>query len=336
MTEKRQQYYLVDYTKLICALLVVMIHCLEIPTGHFFAELIVKCFSQQAVPYFFISSGFFFALKQNNGKSYDYAVNRIIYILKTYFLWVLIWSPMIIYRYMNIYSDSSFFYIILVIFRRIIFAGEGVYWYLLALAEALLLICLAQRTKKMKLLVCISFIMFLLGLYYDFGSNVPIITKFFSVIYFIFSWSNNVLMRGLPYTLVGYYIAQSIEKEKNNGKSLLGLYFVICIINVYIYLTGPNKIYIFFYPIQALLLFLISIKREFNNGNGLYAKECRKLSTVIYLVHTLFIYYVADILFTVYAPISLKAAIAIIGSILVYFLVEKCNSKMIKRTLMII
>lgn len=335
MSEKKNQFYRVDYIKLICSFLVVMIHCLQVPAGHKFSELIVKCFSQQAVPYFFIASGFFFALKADKDNSNKYVLDRVLYLLKSYLIWVLIWSPMIVYRYLKIYKGSSVFYIAMIIFRRVFFAGEGVYWYLLVLAETFFIIYIAKKIKKMNLLTGLSIIMFFLGLYYDYGSNNPTFSKFFSIIYLIFSWSNNVLMRGLPYTLVGYYIAHGLTKENHNSRKLFVFYCILCLINVSIYLMWNNKIYIFFYPAQAIILFLISINKNFNKGNGKYAKECRKVSTVIYLLHTLFIYYVADIAFTIYAPIILKFAIAVIGSFLAYYLVNRSKNNCLKKVLMI-
>ena len=42
---------LIDVTKLFCAVLVLLIHCLEVQSGHPIATFIVKCFSSQAVPF---------------------------------------------------------------------------------------------------------------------------------------------------------------------------------------------------------------------------------------------------------------------------------------------
>ena len=56
-------YPLIDTVKLVCAFLVVLIHCVEVEIGHPIATFIVKCFSTQAVPFFMITSGFFAANK---------------------------------------------------------------------------------------------------------------------------------------------------------------------------------------------------------------------------------------------------------------------------------
>lgn len=65
----RVKYWpLIDVAKLVCALLVVLIHCVEVQQGHPVATFIVQCFASQAVPFFMIVSGFFCARKimQNN------------------------------------------------------------------------------------------------------------------------------------------------------------------------------------------------------------------------------------------------------------------------------
>ena len=58
---KGYYFHLIDIAKLVCAFLVVLIHCVEVESGHPIATFIVKCFSTQAVPFFMIASGFFVA-----------------------------------------------------------------------------------------------------------------------------------------------------------------------------------------------------------------------------------------------------------------------------------
>lgn len=63
--DKKKYWPLIDVAKLVCALLVVLIHCVEVKQGHPVATFIVQCFAGQAVPFFLIVSGFFLCKKNN-------------------------------------------------------------------------------------------------------------------------------------------------------------------------------------------------------------------------------------------------------------------------------
>ena len=128
MVGRKKQYFpLVDYAKFFCALLVVLIHCLEISEGHPVATFIVQCFSSQAVPFFMIVSGFFVADKiDNKVKMKEIAKLCIKNWLSIYLAWAVLWLPYYIQFYSSKYPNASIVYICVMILRRFLFAGQGV------------------------------------------------------------------------------------------------------------------------------------------------------------------------------------------------------------------
>lgn len=331
----RKKYPVIDICKLYCAFLIVFMHCVEVKNGHLLAYSLSKCCTQQAVPFFFIVSGFLYARKNKCGASGDN--KQIFRYLVVYFIWMLIWSPIVIHRYFTMYSGRSVLYILMVILRRILFAGEGVYWYLLVLFESLFMINLAQKYRKMNILIGISVVFFILGLWYENGSSIPIMQRMFSAIYFVFSWTNNVLMKGLPYTLIGYCLYRHVDKIRHYKKMwLITAYLVVLFANITIYLnTSLDKMHIFIYPVLACILFLISVNEELNDFVTKDTKTLRNLSTVIYLTHTLFIYYVADPLVTAGGPIPIKYVVAVGLSMLTFLIIRNTENRYVKKVFMI-
>lgn len=102
---------LIDISRLLCALLVVLIHFRSQLSFNPIATMIIKCFSNQAVPFFMIVSGFFWARKCFNNKSNNNIIEitkRIcINYLLIYFLWTILWTPWFIDLYKSTYGGTS-------------------------------------------------------------------------------------------------------------------------------------------------------------------------------------------------------------------------------------
>lgn len=135
---------LIDISKLYCACLVVFIH---MGFGDSFS--VVPCLSRQAVPYFFLVSGFFLykrlSTTDNARKSvFLYAKNLLV----VYFVWTALWLPYTINEYTSLYAGKSIIYVVIVLIRRIFLCGNAPYWYLLVLAEAAIGLKLVIQKQK--------------------------------------------------------------------------------------------------------------------------------------------------------------------------------------------
>ena len=327
-------YPLIDIFKFICALLVVMIHCLEIPYGHPIATAIVKLFSSQAVPFFFIVSGFFIG---NKLVSSDWDLSVVRKPLKSwlylYLAWTVIWGYYNINMYVTKYPDASVLYILVLLFRRIVMAGQGVYWYLLILIESVALLAVFIKFKKEKLFYYIAIAGMLLSFAYDMNFTLYGLDKINSIFYTLFSWSNNVIMKGIPYVAIGFFI--SVNKNvfsKAKFKPILLLYLLVNITMICIYGENENLLYAF-YPLQAVCLFLIAFLKQDIAINTKVNKVCRNMSMVLYYVHTIILYWIIDPLLGKDVAILLKFIIVFIMTYSLYWITMKSDFKFSKKIL---
>ena len=323
-------YPLIDTVKLVCALFVVLIHCVEVEIGHPIATFIVKCFSTQAVPFFMITSAFFAAnkidRKTNLKKIIGLCFNNWLF---KYSVWSILWLPFYIVLYHLKYPDVSFTYRFLMIVRRIFFAGQGVYWYLLVLAEAVFVVWFFVHFHKEKMLYFLGMIGLILGVLYDADVTTMGMDVMHKCIYALFSWSNNVFMKGIPYVALGYFLRKSKEQLHFESWKLAIMYSVASIGTVLLYILGKEQ-WLCLYPIQAGCLFLMACQPIRGKISKSLCLTCRNMSSAIYFLHTVFIYGIIDPVFGVDSPIIMKFSISVLLSIVVLFVVKRMKIHPVK------
>lgn len=155
----------IDAYKLFAAICVIAIHtCPLIECTNTFAIGIYEAIISTAVPFFFISTGFF--LKKCCSQPSSQPAILIAYlkkIISLYLLWSLIYSPLAIIRYRQM--GLSFFGGLKSYIKGLIFVGEHynswILWYLLSTIYALLIITfLIRRNISSQNIVLIGILAF--------------------------------------------------------------------------------------------------------------------------------------------------------------------------------
>ena len=166
-----RQYPAVDIAKLLCAVLIVMIHVPPFGSanatplaqaGNFFLRFYL---GRIAVPFFFISAGFFL-FRKTNPTAYDPTPCKqyILRILRLYSVWTVLYLPWVI---RDARADGKTLLTGTVSFLRN-FLLTGSYnhlWYLPALAVAVALVSwLLRKGVTPGRVLCISFLLYCVGL----------------------------------------------------------------------------------------------------------------------------------------------------------------------------
>lgn len=328
-----KRYQKIDLFRLLCASLVVLIHTVEITAGHPYAHAVNVCFSGQAVPFFFITSGFFLAKKLDTSPDPVDAVRRqVVHNLLLYAAWMVVEFPGVVALYNKLYPDASVFYHAALIIRRIFLAGQGVYWFILALAEALLIGGLLLIRKKEKVLYALAAVGLLLRVIYRTDISVLGLGYLNKLFYLVFSWDNNVVMTGLPFVTVGILFAKNEARLHIPMRPLLLCYGLVSAAAVaafaLVYNSNPDQIRLIIPGgAQAVLLFLIALSPSDRQYSRKLCSDCRDLSSCLYYLHTVFIYNVANKTIGLYAPVVLRYAIAFLPPVLVWLIVRKLDWK---------
>ena len=326
-----RRYKIIDIFRLYCAGLILLIHCLEVSSADSWAMIIKECFSKQAVPFFFITSGFFLGTRYD--KKHDlncfwkFGKKNLI----LYGIWMLLWSYRIVEQYKRLYPKESFIRLSLILFRRIVFAGYGVYWFLLVLAEAVIIIGIAVKFNKTKILVLVSLVGLTLSYWYRF-SNASLIHKVF---YTLFSWENNVIMMGIPYVTIGFLLSKYKPKISNRQiYCLFSGYVLFSLFHLLLYkaflLKMIGSYHTIFEGVQALLLFLIGISIAGKHISVSISHMAREYSGVLFLLHTVFIYEFIDRIWGIHGPLYIRFCGPLLLSLVVYLTIRRINNRALR------
>lgn len=296
---EKRLYSGLDVGKLICSLLVLIMHSLGGTLG-IPGRLFVRNISSVAVPYFFIVSGYLFAGNYISSRTrHSYCVRYVKRIFALYFFWASIYLMLKLPQYYEQYG-SDLLYLGLFIIRKIFFVGMGVYWYFLALGESVLIICLFNKCKKERLLFILSTALLLVGVAFNgfrpFFSQYWLIDIVFNCIYLLFSWTNNALFMGLFYVGIGFLIkCKSINIGKKNG--IIVLFFSVILKYCESILSISNAIgnneLILFQSTEAIGLFFLMVNVE-PIKNKINSIRIRNFSTTVFLLHSIFLFFIDD------------------------------------------
>lgn len=277
-TTNRKIYTGLDVTKLVCAFLIVYMHSYFDDLGHYstwFRDVITYI----GVPFFFITSGFFFKkglLKNDNSPSY---LKRYVWrIVKMYLAWSVITLPVSWLCIEWGHPDYSMPLKIVYLFRMFLFSGScGIYWYLLALIVCSMIIFYFDVKKNQTWLYLIATLLFIVGVVYD--SPYKNSNMLFKFIHVVFGSERNFLNVGLFYMCIGHFFASHTIKCNN-----VVLIFVLLLSIIVRTLETQYSSFNCMQAVIAAVLFLWASNIDINISNEL-SLSFRKLSTAIYLLH---------------------------------------------------
>lgn len=334
----------VDLFKLIASILIVLLHTVE--TTSWYPCEVKFVLTRFAVPFFFITSGFFLYRGLHSAEdSKRYFIGYEKKLLKLYAVWALvIYLPFEIVSYTRLYSGESAIKIFLIICRRMFIIGPGPYWYLVALmcSALFLYICYKRNSTFAVAMGIIAGLLLEIGYscFRGFLSNNIVFKSIFDLTYFIFSWEYNFLMFGIPFMGIGYLIARYNLKISRNMSIII---FVLSTIGRIVEYNLPllfqsdfweqNNIS-FCFIFQAVSFFMLA-----NNLNPQFEKHTsiaiRQLSSCIYFSHAIVLYEFLNPILDHYTALDTygssmiipKMIIVILICCILFYIIKKINNK---------
>lgn len=327
-----KHYNLLDLVRVYCACLVIFIH-MGLPAS----ASLVPCLAGQSVPFFFLVSGFFFEKRASKATNVlSFALKYAGTILLIYAVWALFWTPYIVKEAIAAHGDRSALYVILVVFRRIWLAGVAPYWYLLVLAEAVLLLAFMMRFNAYRLGLVFCVLGLVLRFVYSMQPSGGIGAVICKVFYTVFSWNCNVVMTGFPLMFLGYTFSRNGKLLRHMRRTVIGILYLISVLAAFlVYGFSYSHYGIPFWLIESILLFLFCILPAEYEARlpAPLCRAARNLSSVIYLTHTALLSlfgYVFHIWDT-----AIRFVLCVAVSILLTYFIKKLNWSPLSKLMMV-
>lgn len=302
-----------DVGKFVLSIFVIAVHTSPLKSVSFTANLIlVSILSRNAVPLFFMISGYFFYYKRGTStiKIGRFTVNEYYYkYVKRMLAVYLVWSAVYLFDVLNRYYFGSTIplplFILLYVYWATVYGTYYHLWFFPSVLFALTVVHYGSKYISLKKILAISLVLYFIGLfgdsYYGLIQNIPWIDGFYQTIFFLMNTTRNGLCFALFFVTLGALMSQQ-ELHLTPKKS--GIYTLISLL---------------FLAAETFALFTYSKPRDFNIMIGLIPtayfgfqfllgldlkmkwnyKFLRDSSTVIFFSHPLFIM-VFNILFPLY------------------------------------
>lgn len=328
MTQKRY-YFSIDIMKYICAIMVLSIHIAPLEQiSPLLNDLWGSVICRVAVPFFFITSAFFFFKKEGSLKKNFVTYAKRILIL--YAIYTVI--------YLVILTIKGQLESPIKIVQEILFSGVCIHlWYFLAVIVGIGAVIFLEKMIGKKLTVIAAIFMYILGTlgstYYSLLFEGNIIGKIISVYMDIFLSVRNGIFFGMMFVVLGKILLKR-EKQILNRSLIFWVLtcgIVVCLMSVEGIAISKltTKIYgrdmFLILPICAFVLFALVLKlnQYIKNvdRNRILCTYLRNISTLFYALHYVFIFLI---------PIEsafVKFFLIIILNTLVSFIVVWCSKK---------
>lgn len=282
MTENRQ-YRGIDCFRLIAAVLVIAVHTAPLSGISETADFILtRIAARVAVPFFFITTGFFLISRYHFG-----AEKLAVFLKKTAAVYA---AAIVLYLPVNVYSGAFKVSPLLPnLLKDLVFDGTLYHlWYLPAsmLGAALAWYLVTQKGYKKAL--TIGVLLYLIGLlgdsYYGFAEAVPVLHRFYSLIFEVTDQTRNGLFFAPLFLILGGFLADHRPKiTARASAAAFAASFALMIAEGLTLrrfgLQRRDSMYIFLLP---CMLFLFCTLLHFR-GNRL--RTLRSLSLTVYILH---------------------------------------------------
>jgi Uncharacterized protein conserved in bacteria len=323
MENTKKTYDSINVMRLICALLVITIHTSALfSLGQVPGATLSWVIARIAVPFFFITAGYFFYEKHNKKGYLRKYLKRIL----IYYIGFSLAYAVILFNFIKQRNSS-----LELIIKDILFDGiSASLWYLPALILAMVIVALFLRRNWVKGLILLSVIVYAIGLLGDTYYGLIVGTPFENIVNVynsIFVRTRNGLCFGVPFVTLGAIINKYKLSEKiKKAAVFILLSAVIFGVEAYLLITNNIPIDQNMYASLVILvpLIFIGLLNSKLSISERKSKLFRDMSLWVYCTHEL----IKGIIYTIFPKVAgntiiLFIVIAGLAVSISYFVVRK-------------
>jgi surface polysaccharide O-acyltransferase-like enzyme len=291
MRAMNKQYHAIDIMKYISSIMVIIVHTSPLlPYSEFGNFVVINILGRFAVPFFFISSGFFVSMKSREDPAYFR--KYIVSLIKTYMFWSILYIPCG-YQWLQNNMDIPYFLYPLALLLGFLYLGTYYHlWYMPALIFSLLVVEWYTKQHRHRPLLSIAFILFCIGsleTYYGIVTVSPVqavIDNYMTV----FFTTRNGLFFGLFFVACGYYLSKQ-ERWLHVEHKKLWLSFCLLILMAEAYILNQTDTlnFNFLIMLAPCTIFLFLCLRDLSINWSIDYRRLRSYSELYYFTHAFFL-----------------------------------------------
>ena len=265
----KKSFNSIDLVKFIMALFVVAIHLHPFSGKLYgFSYRLYESIVRLAVPFFFLTTGFFLGKKMKSINKYSKTdsnkIKETLYkTLKLYLIFTVIYLPLTLYDYIN--NNHGVLFDVVNFFRYEIFIGEHfnswILWYLLSCFYGLLLIFLLYKKLKIKniiiIIIIIGLSLYLFGFFVDLIMGVNSSSSIIIILQKIISstFVSGRIFQSVLYLSIGMYLSKAKQFNAKNW-----MYITFIIFTVLLNAITPDELNKLFILPSSVCVFILCLK----------------------------------------------------------------------------
>ncbi|MDD3006659.1 MAG: acyltransferase family protein [Candidatus Pacebacteria bacterium] len=228
MEETKNRNMLIDAARVVCSLLVIVVHTrlwsdTDFYLGHFLSNVVAR----MAVPLFFMFAGYFLYTRLSKEEHpVDYLKKYVLNLLRVYVIWSLIYLPYdfsLLLRSGDSYVEAGRIYLS----HFFIEGGHFHLWFFPALIYTVLIVGFLYLKDRVKLLGFLAVLFYAIGLvgepYRTWFAGMPVSADLFRLVHEL-GTSRSALFFALPFVVWGFSEHKVMKKF---GNRMLGTGFLL-------------------------------------------------------------------------------------------------------------
>lgn len=294
----KKQYHAIDIMKYFSAIMVLIVHTSPLlPYSESVNFVVNNIIGRFAVPFFFISSGFFVSLKSREDPTYF--KKYIFALIKLYLFWSILYIPFG-FQWIERNIDIPYYLYPIALLLGIFYIGTYYHlWYMPALIFSLIAVEWYTKRFRHRSLLPVTFLLFCIGsleTYYGIV-HIPEIQHIIDNYMAIFFTTRNGLFFGLFFVACGYYLSKPNRAIHIEHKRLwLAVCSVVLVIEAYFLKETLTLNFNFLIMLAPCTVLLFLVLRDTDVKWHFDYHKMRFYGEYYYFTHAFFLVLIPEIL----------------------------------------